>query len=344
MCQNRGLALVFTGLLWSVGLGVSPARGDELFGMHLQSQRRHAEAFPAMAHLGVTWVRTHIGWFRLEPRPGQFDWQHFDEVVADAERHRLSLLVTLAAISPWGSTQLPSNIGQPGYHATYPPKDLGQYAAFVRAVVGRYKGKGIAWQIENEVNARDFWGGTREDYLTMLKAAYAAAHQADPQAVVLPAGLAGPWPHMDRFEFRMQRHEAWLNATLDSRAYDAIDLHNYFLPGTDNPWRFTFEQHIERYEGWLKARNVGVPLWISEAGVPSAPIAIREGRIPFAPEQQARDLERIYAIARRHRTAHVFWLKLVDTSEHWATHMGLLTAGHERKPAAAAYRRLATGR
>ncbi len=78
--------------------------------------------------------------------------------------------------------------------------------------------------------------------------------------------------------------------------------------------------------------------------MPSAPIAIREGRIPFTPDQQARELERIYAVARRHGIAHVFWLKLVDTNEHWATHMGLVTASHERKPAAAAYRRLATGR
>ena len=104
LSRGRRFALVLMGLLWSVGVGVPPARGGELFGMHLQSQRRYAEALPAMENLGVTRVRTHLGWFRLEPRPGQFDWQHFDELVADAERHRLSLMVTLHGDSPSSST------------------------------------------------------------------------------------------------------------------------------------------------------------------------------------------------------------------------------------------------
>lgn len=54
---------------------------------------------------------------------------------------------------------------------------------------------------------------------------------------------------------------------------------------------------------------------ISEAGVNSAPIAIKSGRYNFMPEQQARDLESSYRAAQAHGISHVFWLKLYDTSE-----------------------------
>ena len=144
---------------------------------------------------------------------------------------------------------------------------------------------------------------------------------------------------------RLARHHEWFDAILDTRAYDALDMHDYSLPES-NPmskaFGISFEKYLETFQGWMKAKNVNKPLWISEVGVNSAPIAIESGHYTFTPEQQARDLESIYRTAQAHGVAHVFWLKLFDTSETVYTSMGV-SAEREPKPAATMYRRLATG-
>lgn len=343
-------AFIFIGLWLLSGMPViaEAVHADELFGIsaQLDVSKSRERMLTALNSLGVSWVRTTAIWERFEPKPEQFDWKWFDGLVADAERHRIKLMVTVLAISPWGSTQLPSNYHRQGYQNVYPPRDLKPYDGFIRALAGRYQGKEIAWQIENEVNSiGTFWAGTRAEYLVLLRTAYAAAHEADPACVVLPAGLASPWPHTDRIEFRLERHKEWLDAILDSGAFDAIDMHNYQVP-EENPvskaFGISFEKYIETYQAWMKAKNAGVPLWISETGASSAPIEIESGRYSFTPEQQARDLERIYAGARARHVAHVFWLRLIDHEEGPFSHVGLSTAGRQPKPAAETYRRLAT--
>jgi hypothetical protein len=329
------------------GLALADAAiGHELFGMHLQNNRAFEQEFVAMERLGVTWVRREIPWSHVEPREGHFDWSFWDQLIESASRHHLKLLITVRALSPWGSSQLPPNFNdRGGYKTVYPPKDLRQYATFITALVGHYRGRGVSWQIENEVDAKAFWGGTRDDYLALLKTAYDAAHRADSAAVVLPAGLTSLWPHADAIEMRLERHHEWFDAILDTHAYDALDLHNYSLPESDpawHTWGISFEQYIDAYQGWMRAKHVNVPLWITEAGINSAPIAIGSGRYTFTPEQQARDLESIYRSANARGIAHVFWLKLYDTQEPPYTTIGV-SADREPKPSASVYRRLATG-
>ncbi len=265
-------------------------------------------------------------WAQLEPAPGEFDWGLLDQLAPRAAQHNLRLMVTVGAISPWGSSRLPPNWGKPGYHAASPPRDMMQYASFVRALVTRYRGRGIAWQIGNEPNASAFWGGTQEEYLALL-----------------PAGLACGFSRLGGTDFKLAQLGSWFNAVLDSRAFDALDLHDYYPPEPGNAWGLTFEQYIQAFERWMSARGVTAPLWISEAGASSVPVRIGSQQIPFTPAAQARALEQIYGAARQHRIAHVFWLKLIDGPEEGPfTSMGLIAKTRERKPAAATYRRLAT--
>ena len=49
--------------------------------------------------------------------------------------------------------------------AATPPKDMAQFARFVKAAAARYKGRGVCWQIENEPNLDVYWLGTREEYV-----------------------------------------------------------------------------------------------------------------------------------------------------------------------------------
>ncbi len=320
------------------------ARADDLFGISMQLDGKREQKLAALDDLGVAWVRTTVIWERYEPSEGRFEWKWFDDIVADAEAHHLHLMVTILAISRWGSSALPDNYGHEGYQNVSPPKEVDAYARFVEALAARYKGRGLAWQFENEVNGKVFWSGSREEYLDLLKASYAAAHRGDPACTVLPAGLAGVFPNSNRLEGRLARHREWLDAILATKCFDAIDMHDYSPPEEGNPFGLTFEQYLEAYEGWLKEAGVKAPVWMSETGVNSAPIQVGEQRVVYTPEQQAKDLEQMYACARKHGIAHVFWLRLVDHEEAAFSFVGLAGEDRKPKPAAETYRRLAKGK
>src|SRR5438876_776755 len=135
---------------------------------------------------------------------------------------------------------------------------MSQYATFIHALVIHCREHAVVWQLENEVNSKTFWGGTLGDYVQLLTTAYRAAHSADPKCMVLPAGLAQPWPNTNLISVRMQRTSEWLNIILDSHAYDAIDVHDYLLPQSDPMWpvfQMSFEQYLSQMVTWVRAKN-----------------------------------------------------------------------------------------
>ncbi|MHB8895005.1 MAG: beta-galactosidase [Candidatus Geothermincolia bacterium] len=326
------------------GGGSEPGRLPAgIFGMELQADlmKEYENVFASMDELGVQWVRIGAAWAKLEPSPGQFNWLALDGLVGAARSHGISLLVTVTAISPWGSSKVPSKLGKPGYVASSPPLDMNRYSSFIESVVARYRGQGIAWQIENEPNAPAFWNGTREQYLELLKVAYAAAHRADPGAVVLPAGLACGFSGKQNLESDLAQIRSWHDSIMDSGAFDALDAHDYYPPEQDNPFGLTFRGYLQKIKSWMDAKEVDVPLWVSETGISSAPFDFGRGTASFTPEQQAEDLRLIYGDAAAEGITHLFWYKLEDTPEGVFTNMGLLATDHSRKPAWDAYRELA---
>lgn len=324
----------------SCGTGRKAALPGDLFGIHLQPQLEssYEEAFTQMQDLGVRWVRGAARWFLLEPAQGNYDFSSLDPIVASAQKHGLKMMLTIKALSPWGSTKIPPEWDKPGYHPSSLPKDLAQYGAFVEALATRYKGQGIAWQIDNEPNAKAFWDGTKEEYLAMLRAGYDGAHRGDPQAVVLPAGLACGFSRIGFNEVKMNNIRSWFDAILDSKAYDALDVHDYYPPAEGNPWGLTFEQYLRDFREWMDAKGVNVPLWMSEVGVSSEPIKSGGQTLESTPPRQAEDLREIYEIAARRGIAHVFWLKMVDTPETVFSYMGLSAQDGTHKAAWEAYR------
>ena len=74
-----------------------------------------------------------------------------------------------------------------------PPDDLEDFGDHVYAVVRRYKGRIRYYQIWNEPNIYPEWGERPADpagYVELLKVGYRRAKEADPDCVVIAAGLA----------------------------------------------------------------------------------------------------------------------------------------------------------
>jgi hypothetical protein len=111
-----------------------------------------------------------------------------------ANNDGIDLLVRVDHQPEWAGGNYPTN-GAPD-----DPQDL---ADFLSAMATRYEGRIRAYEIWNEPNLAREWGGKTPDpvaYAEMLKLAYAAIKAADPNAMVISAGLSptGTWDDATR--------------------------------------------------------------------------------------------------------------------------------------------------
>ncbi|MEA3345641.1 MAG: hypothetical protein U9Q78_05265 [Chloroflexota bacterium] len=132
---------------------------------------------------GFGWVKQGFAWRDIEGAgEGALDWSHADDIVKFTEDAGLDLLVRLDRPPAWTGAQ-----------GDGPPTSLADFGNFVYAVASRYRGRIRAYQIWNEPNLAREWGNSSPnpaEYAALLKVAYQNINAADPQALVISAGLS----------------------------------------------------------------------------------------------------------------------------------------------------------
>jgi O-antigen ligase len=214
--------LSLVGLALSVGLGTYTARQhfQRYRGVEVEANRgpaemgvnatleqydayRLAELLALVEQAGFRYVRQTFAWADIEPRPGKFAWQPWDSLVNAVEQHGLGVIAVLDTSPAWARREpIPDwpyiceateKAADSDGGRNQPPTRPEDYAEFVRALVARYRGRLAAVQLWDEPNIAPNWrvyGPDAPDYVRLLAAGSRAARQADPRALVLPAGLA----------------------------------------------------------------------------------------------------------------------------------------------------------
>ncbi len=254
---------------------------NSAFGVHTNSTTRHCVMLKA---IGVNWTRLHdagldyIGWYHLEPKEGK--WAFRDEPIQRYRKHHVMILGELGTAPPWASHH-------PGYHVNgyfdrfYQPRDLADYANYVRTVAARYKGVIHAWDVWNEPWITAWWGvgynedqgsnregylrspTAREDFAALMKTAYTNVKAIDPQAIVLgintTTGGGGSSFTGDE----------WTRGVVDAGGMenlDAIAYHHYAGELNLRP-EDGVEAGYSRAVGYVAEKNGGtvpVPVWMTE--------------------------------------------------------------------------------
>jgi len=128
---------------------------------------------------GFTWVKQWFAWRDIEGQgKGKYDWSTSDRIVGQVEEFGLKLIVRVDHGPEWAGA---------------PPGSIDNFAAFLSAMATRYKGRIHAYQIWNEPNLAREWGAKAPnagEYTQMLKKAYQVIKAADPNALVVTAGMA----------------------------------------------------------------------------------------------------------------------------------------------------------
>jgi len=155
--------------------------------------------------LHLDWVRlmsySHVkqtfAWKDLEPRQDIWDWEQADRIMEEVERRGLRMIARLGQVPEWAHPELDDSIETDDSHDV-PPTDMADWRDFCFTIADRYKGRIVAYQIWNEPNLTREWGNEPPDpagYVALLAECSEEIRRADPNAVLISAGLAPTGTH-----------------------------------------------------------------------------------------------------------------------------------------------------
>ena len=305
-------------------LPTPPAPTSTLFGLNGVSFFHYRNApdahdtaqkrMDALKRAGADWDRFDLWWGEMEPTRGVWKWASADWLVGFYARNHVQTMPILSYRAAW-MTQPP-----------HTPQDRAEFAEYVRRVVGRYKAHIHCWEVWNEPNIPTFWPAPNAaDYTALLKAAYTAAHQADPHCTIVGASA----------------NEAdinWLRAIARNGGLpfmDAVSIHPYSM--ADGPDQMDLARQLENVRATLAAfGRPHLPIWITEMGWTSS---VED---PSAQERNNAYLVQSYVIAAAQGVPHLFWFNLQDWNEGGKLQgWGLISPDYRLKTTLTAYRRLA---
>lgn len=248
------------------GFGMSVA--NILPGLSEQELNRRLDD---MVSLGVTWIRLDFNWSVLQPKADKEpDWSTIDKVVIAAKARNLNLLPILVYTPTWAR--------QSDCAGSYrcPPRNADEYATFAQKAVTRYAPLGIKhWEMWNEPNMQGSWLHDAEpyEYTVILKRAYVAIKEADPNAQVITAGL-GPIEtkngNMQMLEYLEQMYQSGAQGY-----FDAVAIHPYSYPVPPtydqswNAWQQMNDTAKSVRSIMTEYGDGDKKIWITEYGAPT---------------------------------------------------------------------------
>jgi hypothetical protein len=221
--------------------------------------------------MGASTIVDFLPWAYVESSKGNYDWHHADRIIDMARHEGLQVIARLGIVPGWART---APVDQAKNQNYLTPDHFPDYARFVGAFAARYKGKVTHIIVWNEPNLSVEWGFRNvppAEYVDMLKLVYKAAHDANPDVVILAGALAptieppGSPNGMDDLEYLRRMYAAGA-----APYFDALAIHTYGLteppdaaPAPDklNFRRFELQLDIMRQNG-----DGAKPVYITESG------------------------------------------------------------------------------
>lgn len=288
--------------------------------------------FDALADLKVRFIRFDFIWPSIEHSRGERDFHLYDGFVKQAHQRGIRILALVSFAPGWANGDGPPN---------QPPRDVSDWADFLRALVGRYMpcgdlatqegwtdGYGIqAWEIWNEPNVARFWTPPPDPaaYTRLLAGSYRAIKALDPRSVVLNGGPKMPTGG-DCYAASCFIENMYAQGAKDF--FDAMALHPYTGRGAADG----MHSLVATVRAIMDANgDSNKPIWLTEFGYQGS----YQG-----PAGQADYLEQAYRAelpmaAASSNVRMLFWYSLVDSDDE---SYGLLYDDFRRKESYFRYR------
>jgi hypothetical protein len=280
-------------------------------------------------------VRTAVSWSAMEPGgPGQIDPRALaiaDRLVSDAAADNIKVIMIADSTPCWASSAPASLLSTcvPGISSkvnAWPPINPASYASFVAYLAQRYGTRLAAIEVWNEpdqANELYFAGPEKpQHYAAVLRAAYPAIKQANPNVLVLAGSLVGA-----NGVFLRDLYAAGIKGY-----YDGLAVHFYTL--TLASLRSIHEVQV--------ANGDTKPLWLDEFGWSSCwpRYKIQQEQACVTPQTQALNITNTFRSLAR--TSYVAAEVIYQLEGSVTENFGALNANSTRKPAFAALSKVFT--
>ena len=274
-------ALAVAGALSSVGCGADddgagrPSVGplppdfvgvvaDDFVAGDTEYKRRTAAR---MDDSGVGLVRQSFDWALLEPAPGEFNPEGYDDFVRQLALRRIRALPVLVNPPPHQS-RAPAAGAERG---TYPPRSFDEFGEFAARLVRRYGPGGDfwaaepslprlpirSWQVWNEPSLPVYWRPQPDAaaYARLLRVTAAAIRRVDAGAEIVSAGIPESRLGVSFSEYVNDMYDAGAGPTVD-----ALAIHPYARDADETL------AAVEATRELLRRRGFDTPIWVTELG------------------------------------------------------------------------------
>jgi hypothetical protein len=261
--------------------------------------------------MGFTWVKQNIAWRDIEIAKGEYSWSLADDVVRRVGRREgIKLLVRMDRQPFW--SQAPGTAPL----ENSPPANLNDFGSFCYAIADRFKGQIAAYEVWNEPNLAREWGNQPPNpaqYMELLKVCYLGIKSADPNAIVISAGLA-PTGTSDQ---TAMPDDQFFDQMYQAGAANYFDILGVNAPGYKAPpemsptdvaarsdlggQRFFAFRHVEDIRAIMeKYHDAAKQIAILEFGWTTDPIHTAYAWHAVTEQQQADYMVRAYQYAYKH--------------------------------------------
>jgi len=266
---------------------------------------------------GFHWQKSLFQWRDIEGvAKGQFAWTESDRVVRASNAAGLKILARLDFEPLWARADHAHN---------GPPDHYQDYWDFVSAFVSRYRhgsplGRVSAIEVWNEPNLDREWGNqpigpsSAADYVRLLDGANKAAHAADPEIVVLTAGLS-PTGVTDSHSADDLEYLKWLYVAGISGKFDALGAHaNAQAPEVTAPFgslkdfphpSFYFRRVEQLHQAMVEQGDGARQIWLTEWGWTSDTVHPAYSWFAVSEDKKAANLVEAFQYARQSWTSWI---------------------------------------
>ena len=177
-------------------------------------------------------VKQTFAWEDIQPERDVWSFGRADELLNELERRNLKVVARLSDAPEWVHPSIGAR--KQGGFVDAPPDDFADFAHYCGILAERYKGRIDAYQIWNEPNLSREWGDRPPDaagYVALLRACGEAIRAADPDAILISAGLAPT----GTYDAGSTPDDIYLQAMYDAGFQQYVDVVGMHAPGYSAP-------------------------------------------------------------------------------------------------------------
>lgn len=284
--MNRAVRLWILGAVLLLGLVVLFGSSPRSLPLAIHTIHADDAMLRRVQALGATHLVQVFSWSDIQPSPARWDWEYTDWLVRAAAYYDLKIIARLDKPPSWAVNDATA--------LSAPPRNVNDYAEFVRRVAERYRGKITAYIIWNEPNLAIEWGHQKPDaraYAKLLQTASGKLRVADPAARILAAALAPTNENSSQAQDdRAYLRELYAAGARD--AFDALAAHPYPFgqspdarPSSNDGLNFL--RILDMRAIMVANGDAAKPIWITEFGYPTEQPQGFENRVVSEPLQAA---------------------------------------------------------